>query len=196
MWFFNRKKNQKRLYIVHGWGGQPNSNWFPWLKKQAETIGFTAEIPEMPDSSNPNMGSWLLRLYDIAKNPDEDTFFVGHSLGAMAILRYLEAIPEKNRAGGAILVAGCCEPINVPEIKSFFTTPLDYQKIKSTANKFVAINSDNDPWIPLHFGENLKDKFDAELIILPKAGHINDTFGFNELPIAYEKLKELASGSN
>lgn len=195
MWFFNRKKN-KRLFIVHGWGGQPHSNWFPWLKKQAELIGFSAAIPNMPDSSNPDMNSWLLHLYDEIKHLDEDTYLVGHSLGAMAILRYLEAIPATHRAGGIILVAGFCESMNIPEMKSFFTTPLDYQKIKSTAKKIVAINSDDDPWVPLHFGENLRKKFGAELIILPHAGHINDTYGFRELPIAYEKLKELVSGSN
>ena len=196
MWFFNRKKN-KRLYIVHGWGGQPDSNWFPWLKERVEKIGFEAEIPRMPDANNPSLQSWLMRLYDVIKAPDEDTYLVGHSLGSLTILRYLEAIPEKRKIGAAILVAGFCDPIEkLDELNNFFDTPLDYRKIISASNKIIAINSDNDPWVPLHFGESLKEKVGAELIVLPHAGHINSAYGFSELPIVYEKLKELSGGSN
>ncbi|MBU4141279.1 hypothetical protein KKE99_00155, partial [Patescibacteria group bacterium] len=31
--------NQKRIFIIHGWEGAPESNWFPWLKKQLEKQG-------------------------------------------------------------------------------------------------------------------------------------------------------------
>ncbi len=150
----------------------------------------------MPDANNPNLQSWLMHLYDVIKSPDEDTYLVGHSLGSLAILRYLEAMPEASRVGAAILVAGFCDPIEkLDELNNFFVTPMDYPKIISSSNKIIAINSDDDPWVPLHFGESLKEKTGAELIVLPHAGHINSAYGFSELPIVYEKLKELSGGS-
>ena len=37
----------KRVFIIHGWGGNPETEWIPWTKKQLEKKGFQVEVPEM-----------------------------------------------------------------------------------------------------------------------------------------------------
>ena len=85
----------RRLFIVHGWGGTPGENWFPWLRDMAERREFDVHAPAMPDASNPREAPWVGELAaEVGDHPDVDSYFVGHSLGCMAILRYLEGLGE------------------------------------------------------------------------------------------------------
>src|SRR3989338_3630464 len=88
------QKFDMKVYIIHRWDGSPSLDWYPWLKEELEKKSFEVFVPKMPEPNHPK----------IAKNPDEDTYFVGHSIGCQTILRYLEKINKK--VGGAVLVAG------------------------------------------------------------------------------------------
>jgi uncharacterized protein len=178
----------KRVFIIHGWEASPESNWFPWLKNQLEKNGFEAIVPAMPNSAQPKCADWVDHLKKIVGEVDEDTFFVGHSLGPIAILRFLETLPAGEKAGGVIMVAGFPESLGIPETDNFFLKPLNYKKIKNAANKFVAINSDDDPYVPMSQGKILEKELGAELIVMHNCGHLNTGTGFFELPIVLEKI--------
>ncbi len=181
----------KRVYIIHGWGGSPEGNWFPWLKKELEKIDIKVEVLPMPHSDNPILSEWLDTLKNAIDKPDENVYLIGHSLGPITIVRYLETLGKGEKIGGAVFIAGFPESVGIEETKTFFETPVDYEKVKSSADKFVAINSDNDPYVPIKMGELLRDKLGAELIIMKNAGHINKASGYAELSIVFEKLKEI-----
>ncbi len=182
---------EKRAYIIHGWGGNPESNWFPWLKKELEAKNIKTAILAMPDSDLPKMNAWLSRMQKEIFNPDENVYLVGHSLGGIAILRYLEALPEGKQIGGAVLAAGFSESIGTKEIDNFFDKPVDYGKIKKSAKKITAINSDNDPFVPIKQGEILRDRLNAKLVILKNAYHMNWRNNFFKMPEVLDELLEL-----
>jgi len=184
---------KKRLFIIHGWEGTPDSNWFPWLEKELEEKGFEVAIPQMPNAAYPKMGEWVEYLQKIVGEPDDNTFFVGHSLGSIAILRYFESLPDQEKAGGAILTAAFSQSIGIEVLENFFATPLDYEKIKKVTGKIVVINSNNDPYVPLSHGETLRDKLGAKLIIIPNGQHLNEGNGYFEFPLVFEEVLELAS---
>lgn len=181
----------KRAFVIHGWEGKPDSNWFPWLKKELESKGFAVESPQMPNADTPKLEEWLSHLQNVIGTPDENTFLVGHSLGTIAILRYLEKLGNQ-KIGGAVLVAGFPESIGYKELASFFQTPLNYEKIKKSCKNFVVINSDDDPYVPVKFGEILRDKLGAKLIIMKNAGHINEGNGHFQLPVALEEILKMS----
>ncbi len=180
----------KKLFIIPGWEANPTANWFPWLKKELEKKGYSVEVPEMPDTMKPTLKSWVNHLKKIIGAPDENTYLVGHSLGVITILRYLEGL-KSERIGGAIFVAGFPEKISYQELDSFFQKPLDYKKIKNIANKFIAIHSDNDPFVTIRNGELLRDNLDAEMIIISNAGHLNAEDRYFKLPIVLDKILEI-----
>ena len=93
----------KKAYIVHRWDGGPESDWYPWLKNELEKKGFIVYIPEMPNTQHPKIEEWLPHLKKIVGKWNENTLFVGHSVGCQAILRLMEGSDKK--AGGVYLVA-------------------------------------------------------------------------------------------
>ena len=77
-----------RVFIVHGWGAYPQDDWIPWLKGQLEDKGCEVYNPSMPDTEHPQIETWLSFLANLVGDVDENTYFVGHSIGCQTILRY------------------------------------------------------------------------------------------------------------
>ena len=184
---------KKRVFIIHGWGGTPDSNWFPWLKDELEKHNFEVTVPQMPNTDFPKQNEWLAYMQEVIGNADKNTFLVGHSLGGIAILRYLEALGEKQNIGGAILVAGFSESVGISETSTFFENPVDYKKVLTACKNFIAINSDDDPYVPIQKGEILRDELNAKFIVLHNASHINMGAGHFKLPIALEELLRISN---
>lgn len=180
----------KRIYIIHGYTGNPKKNWFPWLKAELEKLGLSVEVPAMPNTNAPKLNEWLLHLQQVIDKPDEETYLVGHSLGCPMILRYLESLDDGHDVGGALLVAGFAEPLpHLPELDSFTEGPWNDEKVKNNTHKLAIINSDNDDAVPFFNGEHVRDRFNAELITVHNMGHINEKAGIKEVPFVLDKLK-------
>lgn len=171
----------KRAFLIHGWTGSPEKGWFPWLKKELEKNNFTVIAKLMPLPDAPVMQEWVEYLKELVGTGDEETFFVGHSLGCITILRYLETLPENEKTGGAVLVAGFTDNIGSKELSNYFTSPIDWKKINSRCKKFVAINSDNDKEVSLKYGYIFKEKIGAKLIIEHKGHMADDTLELESL---------------
>jgi len=181
----------KRAILIHGWGGNPKNCWFPWLKEKLEEKGFEVVIPAMPNSDNPELEPWLTKVKETVGMPDEDTYFFGHSLACITIVRYLLSLPEDKKVGGCVFVAG----FNFldPEIKDFYKRELDIDKLKEKCKSFVNLYSDNDPYVPVESSEEFADLIEAKKVFLPGRGHFSDDAGVKELPEALEELLKMSS---
>jgi len=184
----------KRVFIIHGWGGYPEEGWYPWLKKELGKNGFEVFVPVMPNTDEPKIEEWVDFLMNLVGEPDENTYFVGHSIGCQTILRYLEKL-ENKKIGGAIFVAGW---FNLSDLeteeekiigKPWIETPIDFNKIRMTTNNFVAIFSDDDPVVPLKENKKMfSEKFNAKIIIEQNKGHFSEEDGIKELPIVLDSI--------
>jgi len=164
----------KRLFVIHGWEADPNCNWFPWLKREATRLEFAVTVPAMPNTEHPVKDEWVAHLRELVGAVDENTYFVGHSLGVIAILRFLEQLPAGQKAAMAILTAGFSESLGIPELESFTDTSLDYQKVKTSVNKIIIYQSDNDPLIPLKSAVVMQKEFNCDLRIIKHAEHLDE----------------------
>ncbi len=183
----------KRAVIVHCWGGSANYAWYPWAKAELEKLGYQVSVPNMPDPDPPKLKTWLPHLQQVIGEPDEDLLLIGHSIGNAAIMRYLESLPEGMQVGKVILVAGFTDQLGFEELENFFETRLDYIKIKpKSKNGFVAIQSDNDPFVSKQYGERLKNELGAKLVIKHNAQHMSGAVDGEEscleLPEIIEEL--------
>lgn len=189
----------KKAFFIHGWGGYPEEGWRPWLKEELEKQGFEVHVPAMPDTEHPKMDAWLEQLTNVVGTPDKDCYFVGHSLGCITILRYLETLQEGQEIGGAVLVAGFTdinitvgEGEDVNEIKSFFETGIHFEKIRPHCKKFVAIHSNDDPYVPLRYADIFKEKLAAEIIIQNDMKHFSGSDGITKLPVVLESVLKIS----
>lgn len=183
---------QKRVFFIHGWEGSPEEGWRPWLREQLEAKGFMCLNLSMPNTNFPQMGEWIATLSDAVGKPDEDCYFVGHSLGCITILRYLESLAEGKKIGGALLVAAFTEDLGINEIKNFFTKDINWEKIKKHCDNFTVLLSDNDHYIPLSYGDIFKEKLNAKTIIKHNRGHFNGDNVIIELSAVIDAFSQLA----
>ncbi|MFH1427797.1 MAG: alpha/beta hydrolase [Patescibacteria group bacterium] len=190
----------KKIYIIHGWDGYPEEGCFPWLKKELERRGYDVFIPLMPEPEKPKISTWVAYLSQIIKKPDINTYLLGHSIGAQAILRYLESLDRDVKINGAVFIAGwvhltelaleTTEDIKIA--KPWLKTPLNWDKIRSHTNNFIAIFSDNDKLVPLSDSNIFKDKLGAKIIIEHNKGHFSDSDNIKKLSSALKSILEIA----
>jgi len=164
---------QKRVIIVHCWEGYPEYCWYPYVKKELEARGFEVQIPAFPETDTPKLATWLPVLRETVGTPDENTYLIGHSIGCATILRYLESLTPGQKIGGVVLVAGFTDDLGFEELKNFFTTSIPLEEIREKTKHFVTIHSDNDPFVPLTYGDIFKEKLGAELIIKHNFKHFS-----------------------
>jgi uncharacterized protein len=165
--------HMKRVIIVHCWEGTPQYCWYPKVKKDLEEKGFEVEVPEMPETATPKLIGWLPTLQSVAQSPNEDLFLIGHSLGCITIMRYLAGLEDDQKVGGVVFVAGFTDDLGFGELKNFFQTPIEFEKVKAKTENFVAIASDNDPFVDLKYADELEQKFGAKKIIKHSMGHFS-----------------------
>jgi predicted alpha/beta hydrolase family esterase len=178
----------KRVFVIHGWGGKPNEAWFPWLKKQLKNV----QVPAMPETDSPDQSKWLKTIKDTVGDVDETTYFVGHSIGCLAILRYLVG----KTAGGAVLVAPwmklskeCLEDEEDNEVYKQWSKPIQWDKITTEC---TAIFSTDDPDVPLDENREIfKSKLGAKIIVQKDMGHFSVADKITELPVVMDELKRM-----
>ena len=183
---------QKRAFLIHGWRGRPKASFRGWLGKELTKENFKVEIPCMPGWLNPQMQPWVDFLHKKVGTPDENCYLVGHSLGCIGILRYLESLKNKQKIGGVILVAGFTSDLGFPDLKSFFQTEINWKKIKKHCKNFVFIYSDNDYYVSTHYADIFKKNLNAKLIFEKGKGHFSSREGCKDLPVALESILKMS----
>lgn len=185
----------KRVFIIHGWEGSPEEGWRPWLKKKLVDKGFEVIVPQMPDTKNPTVEVWVPFLKNLVGKVDTGDIFLGHSLGCITILRFLESLKDGEKVAGAVLIAGFGADLKYNgynhELASFFNADINWAKIKSRCDKFISIHSSNDPWVSLENSELFKQMLEAETVVVPDMKHFSGDDGLIELPIALESVLKL-----
>jgi uncharacterized protein len=182
----------KSVFLVHGWDGTPDNHWFPWLKEKLEEKGFEVIAPAMPHAGQPKVAEWLDKLSSVVGTPTESDYFVGHSLGCIAIIRYLDSLPEEVKVGGCVFVAGFTHDLGIPEIREFVSLPLDIERAKRRSDRMVTVYSDNDKYIPLSESEDFAKKLGATVVFERGEGHFDSNLKGRGLPVVLESLLSFA----
>jgi len=186
----------KRAIIVHGWASHSRDSWFPWIKKELESKGFQVSIPNLPFPRFPLIPLWTHALRACVGTVDQDTVFIGHSIGCQAILRFLAT--QSHPAKGAVFVAGFFT-LNKPEswikkkiIAHWLHQPLDLDKLQKLLPDSTAIFSDNDRRIPLDENRRaFKKNLGSKILIDHNKKHFAGKQGITELPSALNATLDL-----
>jgi predicted alpha/beta hydrolase family esterase len=169
---------KQKVIMVHGWGGNNEDGWFLPLKEELEKEKMIVINPNMPDSPNPKINSWINELKKVSGNIEKNTYFIGHSIGCQTIIRFLEK--SDNKIGGAILIAAWFnltdetwnEKYTREIAKPWIETPIDFNKVKNNCKRILVILSKDDPYVLVNNADIFKKELNAKIVLIENRGHI------------------------
>ena len=184
----------KNAIILHGTDfgkgeKQRFNNWFQWLKKELEKIGYKVWLPELPEAWHPDLERYWAFLKDFDFN--SETILIGHSSGAATVFGLLHKLPADKKIKLAISVSGFYKDEGW-DCTGLFSEPYDWKKIKKQAKKIYLIWSPNDPYITKEQTDTLASRLKIEPTIFQNKGHFNLEGGeeFKQFPELLEIIKK------
>ncbi len=180
------------IFIIHGAYGHPEENWFSWLKSELEKLGCKVFVPKFPTPENQSLDNWLNVFEHYKQYIDENSIFVGHSLGPAFLLDILENLDRPIKA--SFFVSGFAELLGDKDLdkinRTFVDKDFDWQKIRQNCRKFYVFHSDNDPYVSLEKAEDLAKKLGVDVIMVKNAGHFNVAAGYTKFNLLLEYIKK------
>lgn len=180
---------QQHAFVFHGYGATPEDHWFGWLAAELGHKGIPAAVPALPNPLDPKPHSWEKAVGDALGRPDEGWIVVAHSLGCLAVLRYLQSLPGNWRLGTLVLVSGFTEPLPaLPELDDFVGDGCDVSGLADRVGRIIVIRSDNDALVPPAHTGRLAERLGVSARVVPGAGHFLAAEGFLELPVVLDAV--------
>lgn len=176
-------------YLVHGYGANLNSHWFPWLNVELEKLSKKLYIKQLTAPEQPKYQVWKKDISELLSELVSGDVVIAHSLGCIATLDYLTKT-QGIKLDKLVLVSGFLETLPVlPSLDPFIeATQIDIEKVKNIANEIIVFVSSNDVLVAPSLTQDLAEKLNAELITVESAGHFLDIDGYAEFPKLLEAI--------
>ena len=179
-----------RAIIVHGYSATPADHWFAWLADRLREQGIDTVIPALPGTTAPDRERWVAAVRDALGTADERTAVVAHSLGTVTALHALDGLGRSERLGMFVGVAGFADPLpTLPELDPFVSPAPDLESLATRIRRRVMLHSDDDAIVPPAHSRALGHALDAEIVVVPAAGHFLASQGFTALPTLAELFR-------
>src|SRR5690606_18066848 len=128
----------------------------------------------------PKIEEWVKYLEDNVKTLNEHTYFVGHSIGAQTIMRFLEKSHKHLKIGGIVLVAPWLDLIGLEseELKiahPWINNKINPERVLDHTGNITCIFSTNDPFVSPREWKKFEENFKARIIIKKDFLHFEGT---------------------
>lgn len=181
-----------RLFIVHGFEGNPHGNWFDWLADQAATAGLTVHQLAMPNPQQPQAAAWQHALDAAIGQADAQTYLVGHSLGCISLLHFLSR-QQPARIGGLILAAGFATSLGrLPELDGYIAASApDFAALNAIDMPVHSVISRDDSHVAPALSQQLAAALNSPVTWIEHGGHLMASDGFTRLPAVWQALQHM-----
>lgn len=86
----------RNIFIIHGSYGNPEENWFPWLKYELEILGHHVVLPQYPIPKSQDLAygghvlsAWIDKFDEYKEYVNNESILVAHSRGCVFSYRIL-----------------------------------------------------------------------------------------------------------
>ena len=174
--------------IVHGSFSTPDSNWFPWLKKELVERDLDVVVPQLPIGvGNQNYDNWSREFSKLLIN--EETVIIAHSIAPVFVCKYL--IYNKIKVNKLIFVCGFNNYLGIDPDYDAVNTPMfldNLSDIKNYCDNIVCYYSNNDPYVKYEAEKEFADTVATKQILIKDGGHINLEKGYKEFKDILEEI--------
>lgn len=182
-------KSKYNIIMIHGYEGNSENHWFPYIKTEMEKHGVDVFAPQMPTEYT--VETWLKSLEDISERVNENTILVGHSLGCPAVLHLLSKLDKP--VLGSAFVAGFAKPFGGDTQEdqecNRFVQEISWKKARKNAGQVKVFSSSNDPEIPVDVSIHFASMLQEPIRFIENAGHFCADDGYETFPELLEYLK-------
>jgi uncharacterized protein len=191
-----------RVCVVPRWGGTANSDWYPFLAERVAagalpTVEEAVVAPLRPDPDEAAIAECVASVEATVGDQLDHTLLVGHSLGCRALLHYLAARSDGERARGLLCVAGWWT-VDEPweSLRPWIEEPLDVERARRAAGPVHVLVSDDDPFTADHEATCMAwaRRMGAEVTTRPGGKHFNGAHEISVLINLAALLMEAAGG--
>jgi hypothetical protein len=177
----NRRSKINRIVLSHALEQSPQGLWYPFISAMAKKKNLVSIIPQLPNPQRPTLKSWQEAITPLANKSPASTVLIGHSLGCVSLLHFLDARKGDEKFPLLILVAPTAFEVGYEALKEFFESPFQLSSLKNKVRKIVVIITPTDPVLkpdPLQHGLLLVKEADAKLVVIKEGNHFwkGDTF--------------------
>ena len=179
----------KNYFIIHGSFGNSNEHYLPWLKTELEKLGEVI-CEDFPIGLDAQCYENWAKVLDKYKNKiNEDTLFIGRSIGPIFSIKYI--IENNLKINKLVSVSGFnnysvdggdYDHVN----KTMFVE--DLSKFKDHCNQVTCIISENDPYVKLSALQDFANTIANQTINIKDGGHFNADSGYG---VKFEELLKL-----
>lgn len=159
-----------KIFIFPGNGNShiDTDNWYGWVRDELRERGYEVFARDMPDPLDAHANIWIPYIAEVVGG-DENVILIGHSSGAVAILRYLET----HKALGSIIVGANYTDLGFPEEKAagYYSDPWLWKKIKLNAGWITQFCSRDDPYISEMEFRFIHEQLGTKYCEYPGRGH-------------------------
>jgi uncharacterized protein len=179
-----------RVILVHGYNASPEENFYPWLSKELRDKGFEVIVPRLSlikgeELDLPRVIEEMEQQVGLLTNND---IVLGHSLGGLIILQYLEAVEMEGAPHSVILVASPWK-VKSWEMRRLFIDELDADVLMWKSRDYIVVHSKDDSLVPFDHAEKLAKVLKAKLI----ATEGDDHYMKEEYPVFLDTVIESAN---
>ncbi|EJO34766.1 MULTISPECIES: RBBP9/YdeN family alpha/beta hydrolase [Acinetobacter] len=180
-----------QVIVVHGYTAGPEQNWFPWIQQYAKQQNVSLQVLRLDPSTTPKLEDWDQQMAEQIKEINENSIFIGHSLGCIATLHYLSHQLKNQKIKQLVLVAGFNGRLGrLEEVDPFIDAcKIDLELLKQQIEHRVVIYSEGDDRVPPKFSLEQAKSLDAEVIQAKHQGHFIDSEGCTELPEVWQAIE-------
>ncbi|MDX2307380.1 MAG: alpha/beta hydrolase [Hyphomicrobium sp.] len=162
--------------IVPGLHSSGEDHWQTWLEHQTPA---SVRVIQR-DWRTPDLSEWSRKIRNVISATPGRHLVVAHSFGVLASVQ--AATDLAHRISGALLVAPADpERFGVADLLPAEALPFPA----------VVVGSTNDPWMSLDAAAHWADFWNADLVNLGEAGHINSASGYGPWPEGLALLERL-----
>lgn len=206
-----------KFFIFHGSYGSPQENWFPWLKKELESIGQDVVTLQFPVedieeitklgktkavAKNQNLSNWLSffqkNILKQIKGTDK-IIFIGHSIAPVFILHAVSKFDIQLDCG--IFVSPFLQistdfwEYNMVN-RSFLKKNFDFKNLKKLIPTSYVLYGSDDPYVKKENFMEFSDRMNSSNIEVKKGGYLNAEFGFTRFTLVGELCKSRLDPKN
>jgi uncharacterized protein len=176
------------VLILHGIHSNAGDNWMRWLKNNLES-SIKVLMPQLPDPQQPKRQAWLDRVIEELQNENlTKTIIVGHSLGVVSALDFIQLQSEKVRA--LVSASGFHADYGHPLNSDFISErAINMLKVKNNLEEAHVFYGSDDPYVPQGVLLSLAEALEVTPVVIENGGHLNKSAGFSEFPLLLDSVK-------